>query len=45
MALKKKHFNSFIKDCTFIDIYTDCYDESFFGIIIKTSDQYILIEM
>jgi len=44
MSLSKKYFTNFIKDHIFVDIYTDCYGESFFGNIVKSSDEYILIE-
>ena len=44
MSLQEKYLKNFTDDKTFVDIYTDQFEDSTFGFIVKFSDEFLLLE-
>ena len=44
MSLQEKYLKNLIDDKTFVDIYTDQFEDSTFGFIVKFSDEFLLLE-
>lgn len=44
MNLKEKQLDTLINDETFVDIYMDYYDESYFGYIINYNVEFLVLE-
>ncbi|WP_452218337.1 hypothetical protein [Lacinutrix undariae] len=44
MKTEEKHLNKLIKEDTFVNIYTDRYDESYLGFIVEFNDEFLIFE-
>ena len=44
LKTEEKYLNKLIKEDTFVNIYTDRYDESYLGFIVEFNDEFLIFE-